>query len=107
MTKDTKTNVLNTRASDAVTKAWRTSEKLHSSQMILFSKYFRMFKNEEVDSNYEGLSKIVVPKVFEKVIRGTAVINQAIKKIRLKRKIHMTKLQIEALKKFEKKLFKK
>ncbi|MCK4522394.1 MAG: hypothetical protein KAU20_07515 [Nanoarchaeota archaeon] len=83
MTKNTKTNVLNTRASDAVTKAWRTSEKLHSSQMILFSKYFRMFKNEEVDSNYDGLSKIVVPKVFEKIIRGTAVINQAIKKIRV------------------------
>lgn len=83
MAKKNKTVLNNSRASDSVSKHWAVADKIHKAQISLFSKYFRMFKNEEVDSNYQGLSKIVVPKVFEKVIRGTAVINQAIKKIRV------------------------
>ena len=66
-----------------VKQKWLVAEKIHSNQLPKFNKYFRMFKNESVESNYQGMSHIVVPKVFEKVIRGTAIINQAIKKIRV------------------------
>ena len=71
------------RAAEFVKEKWTVAEKIYSNQLPKFSKYFRMFKSELVDSNYEGLSKVVVPKVFEKVVRGTAIINQALKKIRV------------------------
>jgi len=56
------------------------------AQSVIFSKYdkwFRMYKNERVEYNYKGFSNIRVPKAFEKVERGTGILAQAIKRIRI------------------------
>lgn len=71
------------KATAMVQSRWVVAEKVHNKQVANWDQWFRMFKCERVNSNYDGLSNIVVPKVFEKVIRGTAVINQAIKKIKV------------------------
>ena len=71
------------RAVMLVAKRFLTGEKSAANQKSKFDKWFRMYKNERVDSNYKGFSNIVVPKVFEKIERGTAILSQAIKRIKV------------------------
>lgn len=71
------------RAREMVKSRYIVSEAAQSSRFVDYDKFFRMYKNERVEANYRGTSDIVVPKVFEKVERGTAVISRAIKRVRI------------------------
>lgn len=71
------------RAKELVKSRYIAASKAQTKQLTNFDKWFRMYKNERVNANYKGLSNVVVPKVFEKVERGTAILSQAIKKIKV------------------------
>lgn len=71
------------RARQLVMNRWLVADKSQSKQTNRFYTFMDMYKNKRVGANYRGLSDIVVPKVFEKVERGTAIISQAIKRIRV------------------------
>lgn len=71
------------RAKELVKARYLVSSKAQARTISDYDKWFRMYKNERVDSNYKGFSNIVVPKVFEKVERGTSLLSQAIKKVKV------------------------
>ena len=71
------------RALHLVRTRYIVSEKALTRTHADYDKWFRMYRGERVNANYQGLSNITVPKVFEKVERGTALLSQAIKKVRV------------------------
>lgn len=71
------------RAAEVVKQRHLVSQKALRRYHSDYDKWFRMYKGERVTKNYDGFSNISVPKVFEKVERGSALLVQAIKKVRV------------------------
>lgn len=71
------------RAVSLVTSRFKISQSAHSKQFTKFTEWLDMYKNRYTKRNYKGLAEIVVPKAFEKVERGTALVANAIKKVRV------------------------